>query len=208
MWNGGNVCDKRYVQSHGFEPPKRSVAAGARAFNIDLYFAKSLRLGFAGYCLHRRGCRIRGAFACTLKPCHTGRTPAEGIAGRIGDRDDRVVEGSGDEHFAFFYGSLRFLSSHPTLSLRANGVSAAISRDCFVASAPRNDKQKNLSFLFFRCRLLSYFCPVIFFHSPDRDSLAALGAGVRPGPLAPDGELFPMAIPAVTADITKPFDII
>src|SRR6185295_4877947 len=88
----GDVLDGADVEARRLQGPDGALAAGAGALDLHLELAHAelgrlLRARLGGLL---RGERRR--LARPLVPDRPGRGPAEGLAARVGDRDDRVVE--------------------------------------------------------------------------------------------------------------------
>ncbi len=89
---GVTSLDRADLEAGGLERADRGLAARTRALDedVDLLHAVLLRLAGGGLGGELRG--ERGRLARALEADAAGRGPADDGAGRVGDRDDRVVE--------------------------------------------------------------------------------------------------------------------
>src|SRR3954454_10959009 len=91
---GGDVLDRADLQAGGLDGADRGLAAGARTLHEDVDLAHAVLLGATrgGLGGHLRGERSRLAGA--LEADLAGGRPRDHRTGRVGDRDDGVVEGA------------------------------------------------------------------------------------------------------------------
>src|SRR6185369_12251025 len=96
----GHVGDRGHFEAGGLERADRLLAARARSLDVDLDLAHPVLHRPTGGTLGRERRRVGRALARALEAGDAGRAPADHGAGRIGDRDDRVVEGRLDMNVA------------------------------------------------------------------------------------------------------------
>src|SRR3954467_14703786 len=128
VWGGRDVLDGADLEADRTEGPDRRLAARARALDedVDLLHAVLHRPATGGLGGHLRG--ERGGLARALEADRAGRGPGDHRTGRVGDRDDGVVEGALDVRFAL--GDVLLLLAAPLLgagSLTALGRHMRIS---------------------------------------------------------------------------------
>src|SRR5579859_6668722 len=89
--DGGDVLDGADLQAGGLDGADRGLTTGARALDedVDLAHAVLLRTTRGGLGRHLR--RERGRLAGALEADVARGRPGDHVAGRVGDRDDRVV---------------------------------------------------------------------------------------------------------------------
>src|SRR5690349_15893106 len=85
----GNGAD---LEPGGGQRADRGLAAGARPLHEDVDLLHAVLLRLAGGVLGGHLRRERRRLARTLEPDVAGGRPADHVALRVGDRDDRVVE--------------------------------------------------------------------------------------------------------------------
>src|SRR4051812_43732226 len=97
---GRDVLDGADLEADRAQGPDRRLAARARALDedVDLLHAVVHRATPGGLGGHLRG--VRGGLARALEADGAGRGPRDHRTGRVGDRDDRVVERALDVGFA------------------------------------------------------------------------------------------------------------
>src|SRR5437660_5693474 len=91
--DGRDVGDRRDLEAGGLERADRLFATRTRSLDIDLDLAHAVLHCPAGGAFGGERGGIRRALPGALEAGHTGGAPADHGAARIGDRDDRVVEG-------------------------------------------------------------------------------------------------------------------
>src|SRR5690349_14382624 len=116
--DGGHVLDGLDLDARGLERADRRLAAGAGPLDHHVHGTDSCVLGAVAGVLRRHLGREGRALPRALETDPPGRRPGEDVALRIGDRDDRVVEGRLDvrdavRHHALFLplGALAILLS-------------------------------------------------------------------------------------------------
>ena len=92
MRHRGHVRDDADLQARSGQGADRGLAARARALHEDVDLAHAVLHGPAGGGLGGHLRRERRRLARALEPDLSGRGPGDDGAGRVGDRDDRVVE--------------------------------------------------------------------------------------------------------------------
>src|SRR6185437_15927863 len=94
--DGGHVLDRTDLQAGRLQRPDGGLPARARTLDEDVDLAHAVLHGAArrGFRRHLRG--VRRGFARSLEPDLTRGRPRDDVAGRVGDRDDRVVERAPD----------------------------------------------------------------------------------------------------------------
>src|SRR3954464_3193147 len=97
---GRDVLDGADLEADRTQGPDRGLAARARALDqdVDLLHAVVHRPTPGGLGGHLGG--VRGGLARALEADGAGRGPRDHRTGRVGDRDDRVVERALDVGFA------------------------------------------------------------------------------------------------------------
>src|SRR5205823_3085411 len=90
--DGRDVGDGSHLQACGLQGADRLLTAGAGALDEDLDVAHAVLHGALGGAF--RGLRggVGRALPRALEAHESRRTPAQHVAGRVGDRHDRVVE--------------------------------------------------------------------------------------------------------------------
>src|ERR1051325_6786915 len=121
--------------------------------------------------------RERGALPRPLEALIAGARPDDGIPTHVGDRDDRIIEGS------------------------LNVSDPALNQFPFLLLALLHAHVSLLS-AYFLCRRRRRFSRL-----PNGRSLALSRSGVRFRALSPNRQTFAMAQPAVCSDIDEPFDV-
>src|SRR6266508_5072577 len=96
VWLRSDVRDRADLETSCLQRADRGFATRARALDEHVDLAQAVLLGLAGGALggHLRSERCRLARA--LEADVAGGCPADHVAHRVGDRDDRVVEGALD----------------------------------------------------------------------------------------------------------------
>src|SRR3954454_21811510 len=97
---GRDVLDGADLEADGTQGADRGLAAGTRTLDedVDLLHAVVHRATSGGLGSHLGG--VRGGLARALEADGAGRGPRDHRTGRVGDRDDRVVERALDVGFA------------------------------------------------------------------------------------------------------------
>src|SRR4029077_1560552 len=91
--DGRDVGDRGDLEAGGLERADRLFATGTRPLDIDLDLAHAVLHRPAGGAFGRERGGVRRALPGAPEAGHAGGAPADHGAVRIGDRDDRVVEG-------------------------------------------------------------------------------------------------------------------
>src|SRR5436190_3835388 len=123
VWGGRDVLDGADLEADRTQGTDRRLAARARTLDedVDLLHAVLHRPTTRGLGGHLRG--VRGGLARALEADGAGRGPRDHRTGRVGDRDDRVVERALDVGFALS-DVLLLLAAH----LLGAGRAAALGR--------------------------------------------------------------------------------
>jgi hypothetical protein len=96
--DGRDVGDGGDLEAGGLERADRLLASATRALHEDLDLAHAmLHRALGGEVGGLRG-RVWSALAGALEANEPGTPPRHDVARRVGDRDDRVVEGRLDVH--------------------------------------------------------------------------------------------------------------
>src|SRR5687768_2208777 len=90
--DGGHVGDGRHLEPRTLEGADRLLAPAAGALHEDLDLAHAVLHRASRGELGRLGGGVRCALAGALEPDEARAAPADDVAGRVGDRHDRVVE--------------------------------------------------------------------------------------------------------------------
>src|SRR6478609_10910455 len=88
----GDVLDRADLEACGLERADRGLAAGARTLHEDVDLLDAVLRSLTGSGLGSHAGGVRGRLAGALEAHATRRCPGDDGAGRVGDRDDRVVE--------------------------------------------------------------------------------------------------------------------
>src|SRR6266516_2571764 len=91
-----DVRDRADLETGSLQRADRGLAARARSLDEDVDLAQTVLLGLAGGTLGGHLRRERRRLARTLETDVAGGRPADHVAHRVGDRDDRVVESALD----------------------------------------------------------------------------------------------------------------
>src|SRR5882757_8731466 len=108
--NRRHIADRGDDEANGLQRAQRRLAARTRAGNFHFQGTHAVLDRLAAGIFGRHLRRIRRGLARTLEAHHAGRRPGNGVARRIGDGDDGVVEGGGDMRHADNHVLLFFLA--------------------------------------------------------------------------------------------------
>ena len=99
MRNRCDILNILNTESQSIQGTNSRLAAGAWPTNANVnIFDTELERGFAGLVRRNLGCK-RCRFTRSTETTTAGRCPREGITLAIGNRDDRVIEGSMDVRY-------------------------------------------------------------------------------------------------------------
>src|SRR6476619_6257848 len=87
-----HIADRAHLEAGGLERTDRGLAARARTLDEDVDLLQAVLLRLAGGVLGSHLRRERRGLARALEAHVAGGRPADHVALRVGDRDDRVVE--------------------------------------------------------------------------------------------------------------------
>src|SRR5580692_12141065 len=96
MRKGGDVLNRADLEAGRLQRPDRGLPAGSRSLDEDVNLAHAVLHGTARRGLRGLLCGVRRRLARALKPDLAGGGPRDHGPGRIGDRDDGVVERGAD----------------------------------------------------------------------------------------------------------------
>src|SRR5690242_15904386 len=97
---GSDIRDRADLEAGCLQGADRGLTSRARALDEDIDLLQAVLLRLAGGVLGSHLRRERRRLARALEADVAGRGPADHVALRIGDRNDRVVEGALDVRLA------------------------------------------------------------------------------------------------------------